>query len=97
QGWSGIWRFAYAHDKSYIFAPAKIDYFDMACDPLGQAAERASICLFLRGDMKTASHAMVIEMKESELHGNPNTSYEARTVIPEKIPILAAPWHWAAW
>ncbi len=85
QGWSGIWRFAYAHDKSYIFKPAKIDYFDMACDPLGQAAERASICLFLRGDMKTAPRMAEIIMPEESLRN------------PREVPKLAAPWHWAAW
>ena len=86
QGWSGIWRFAYAHDHSKLFAPVRMDYFDMVGDPLGQAAERASLCLFLRGDMKMAPHAAAIDMNESDLR-NP----------PAKIPKLAASWHWAAW
>ena len=58
----------------------------MVGDPLGQAAERASLCLFLRGDMKVAPHTVSIEMRESELLDP-----------PAKIPKLAAGWHWAAW
>ncbi len=86
QGWSGLWRFAYCHDHSKLFTPGRMDYFDMVGDPLGQAAERASMCLFLRGDMKMAPHAATIAMETGELH-NP----------PAKIPGLAASWHWAAW
>ena len=86
QGWSGLWRFAYCHDHNKLFTPARMDYFDMVGDPLGQAAERASMCLFLRGDMKIAPHSAVIAMETGELH-NP----------PAKIPGLAASWHWAAW
>ncbi|MEI6234921.1 MAG: hypothetical protein WCT04_17840 [Planctomycetota bacterium] len=86
QGWSGIWRFGYAHDHSKLFSPVRMDYFDMVGDPLGQAAERASLCLFLRGDMKMAPHSAVIQMNVDELK-NP----------PAKIPKLAASWHWAAW
>ncbi len=52
QDWDGLWRFAYAHT-----ADALVDneqhfpgYFDVSTDPLSQASDRASICLFLRGD-----------------------------------------------
>src|SRR5579862_367812 len=86
QCWSGIWRFAYAHDHAKLFSPARIDYFDMVSDPLGQAAERASICLFLRGDMKAAPGMVTIEMNEVQLKSP-----------PVKVPNLAANWHWAAW
>ncbi len=86
QGWSGIWRFGYSHDHGKLFTPARIDYFDMVSDPLSQAAERASICLYLRGDMKVAPHEAVITMSDAELK-NP----------PPQIPKLAADWHWAAW
>ena len=52
QDWDGLWRFAYSHSdsglKDRIGAPG---YFDVATDPLGQAGDRASVCLFLRGDL----------------------------------------------
>ena len=51
--WDGLWRFAYAHGKDNlgdadVRAPG---YFDLASDALSLASERASVCLFLRGDM----------------------------------------------
>ncbi len=58
----------------------------MVSDPLSQAAERASICLFLRGDMRPAPHSLAIAMTPQDLA-------EPR----ERIPNLAPAWHWAAW
>ena len=51
--WDGLWRFAYSHTKDNlgdadVRAPG---YFDLAADPLALASDRASVCLFLRGDM----------------------------------------------
>ena len=52
QEWDGLWRFAYAHSDGVLRDRSDHPhYFDMACDPLGQASDRASVCLFLRGDM----------------------------------------------
>lgn len=86
QGWDGIWRFAYSHSREAMFQPSRLNYFDMACDPLGQAAERASICLFLRGDLQPAPHSVAVVMTPDDLD-NP----------PPKIPTLAPKWHWLAW
>lgn len=52
QDWDGLWRFAYSHSRETLMdnpnhAP---NYFDVATDPLSQASDRASICLFLRRD-----------------------------------------------
>lgn len=85
QGWSGIWRFAYSHDRNLLLKPGKIGYFDMSSDPLGQASERASICLFLRGDMKAAPGSVSIRMTPEE-------------AAPKgKVPGIAPRWNWAAW
>ena len=51
--WDGLWRFAYSHSRDNL---KDVDmrspgYFDLASDPLSQASDRASICLFLRGDL----------------------------------------------
>jgi len=86
QGWGGIWRFAYSHSPEAVSKPSKMGYFDMASDPLSQAAERASLCLFLRGDLQTASHSVAMVMTEADL---------ARPAA--KIPTLAPKWHWLAW
>jgi hypothetical protein len=53
QDWSVIWRFAYSHSNK-MFEPRTAGYFDLASDPLNQAAERATLCLFVRGDMAAA-------------------------------------------
>ncbi|HYK91979.1 MAG TPA: hypothetical protein VE398_24645 [Acidobacteriota bacterium] len=86
QDWAGIWRFAYSHSREAELEPARMDYFNMASDPLGQASERASLCLFLRGDMKPAPHRVVIAMTSADLHSP-----------PLRIPTLAPRWHWMAW
>jgi len=53
QDWDGLWRFAYAHSIGNVHENPKHapGYFDLSTDPLGQASDRASILLFLRGDM----------------------------------------------
>jgi hypothetical protein len=86
QGWGGIWRFAYSHSRQSLFDPAPMGYFDMATDPLSQAAERASLCLFLRGDLQTAPHSVGLVMTEADLNRP-----------AAKIPTLAPSWHWLAW
>jgi hypothetical protein len=86
QGWGGIWRFAYSHSREALFTPAPMDYFDVATDPLSQAAERASLCLFLRGDLRTAPHSVGLVMTEADLKGP-----------APRIPTLAPKWHWLAW
>ena len=51
--WDGLWRFAYSHNRDNL-KDADVrspGYFDLASDPLSQASDRASICLFLRGDL----------------------------------------------
>ena len=52
QDWDGLWRFSYTHSSSDIAdgkgTPA---YFNTSTDPLGQASDRASVCLFLRRDL----------------------------------------------
>jgi hypothetical protein len=86
QGWDGIWRFAYSHSRDNLFRPDRLDYFNMATDPLSQAAERASICLFLRGDLRPAPRSVSIAMTAADFRRP-----------PAQIPGLAPNWHWAAW
>ena len=53
QDWDGLWRFAYAHGRGSVLENPRQSpgYFDLSTDPLSQASDRASICLFLRGDI----------------------------------------------
>lgn len=86
QGWGAIWRFAYSHDRRSLLEPGAMNYFDMSTDPLGQAAERASLCLFARGDMQQAPHSVAIVMTPEDL-----------AKPPASIPGLSPGWNWAAW
>ncbi|MBI3922130.1 MAG: hypothetical protein HY318_11985, partial [Armatimonadetes bacterium] len=67
QDWSVVWRFAYGHSRDTLFQPGAANYFDVVSDPLNQAAERASLCLFLRGDMRPARHSIGVAMTEKGL------------------------------
>lgn len=87
QDWSVVWRFTYSHNRDNLTQPAPAGYFDLATDALNQAAERASVCLFLRRDMKPAPHTVAIAMTESEVmdlpgrQGNVAPSWHALALI----------------
>ena len=52
QEWDGVWRFSYAHAIDNLRdGSARPSFFDIGADPVGQASDRACVCLFLRGDM----------------------------------------------
>ncbi len=53
QDWDGLWRFAYSHSREGLRAGTvgNPGYFNLCSDPLGMASDRASVCLFLRGDI----------------------------------------------
>ncbi|HEX3133179.1 MAG TPA: hypothetical protein VHX44_06300, partial [Planctomycetota bacterium] len=86
QGWAGIWRFAYSHGAKEITDVHTMDYFNLVGDPLNQAADRAAVMLFLRGDLSPAPGKVAITVTSAEL-ANP----------PKKIPHLTPGWNWLAW
>ena len=58
QDWDGLWRFAYSHSRETLKDGAGFPgYFDVGADPLGQASDRASVCLFLRRDLAPLEEA----------------------------------------
>ena len=63
QDWSGVWRFAYSHSEENLRGdvPAKPGYFDVATDLLGLMSDKASLCLFLRGDLGRTEDAYALE------------------------------------
>ncbi|MBQ2336996.1 MAG: hypothetical protein II381_11825, partial [Victivallales bacterium] len=67
QDWAGIWRFAYAHGNGGEFKPIVTNYFDMCRDPLNQCAERATLLLYLRQDMKPASKTVAITLTHDHI------------------------------
>ena len=51
QEWDGLWRFAYSHSRDNLVGGQNCSgFFDCVADPLIAASDRASVCLFLRGD-----------------------------------------------
>ncbi len=86
QDCDGLWRFAYSHTSDNIARPGAMNYFDLAADPLNQAAERASLCLFLRGDIQPARHAVA-------LVSNPDVLLTQTITSRDKTPS----WHGMAW
>ena len=67
QDWAGIWRFAYAHGNGGEFKPIVTNYFDMCRDPLNQCAERATLLLYLRQDMKPANKTVAITLTRDHI------------------------------
>ena len=58
QDWDGLWRFAYAHQREFLTDGHGFPgYFDLGTDPLGMASDRASVCLYLRGDLQSLREA----------------------------------------
>jgi hypothetical protein len=88
QDWSVVWRFAYSHRRESILKPSTAGYFDMATDPLNQAAERASMCLFLRGDLDPAPSSAAITLNPETLETG--KSHQGRTSPPwdELVPVI---------
>ncbi len=79
QDWAVIWRFAWGHNRDALFAPAPMGYFDIVTDPLNLAAERASICMFRRGDLASARNTIAVEATSADVLEKPESS---RGAIP---------------
>ena len=88
QDWAGLLRFAWTHGRHGLTHAKGLGYFDMSGDPLGLAAERASICLFLRGDLAPAEAAYAFVLPP------------AKAADTKATPGSLAPYwdaDWAAW
>ena len=62
QDWDGLWRFDYSYLDSELGdrGTRGPHYFDLATDPIGQAAERAVLCLFMRGDLAPLTNGVAL-------------------------------------
>ena len=87
QDWSALWRFAYAHRLENMFdGEGAIGYFDVSTDPLSQATERASLCLFLRGDLAPAAEKVAVVLPAREVG-----------VLKESASRVSPAWSGSAW
>jgi len=69
--WDAFWRFNYSStldpNAKDEFEPSPAVYFDLARDPLSQASDRLAILLFLRRDLKPASHQLALLLPSMQL------------------------------
>lgn len=79
QDWDALWRFTYSHDREHMFSPTQMGYFDVANDPLMLATERASICIFLRGDAEPLAKTVTINVPRE-------ISTQFTAVLPRPAP-----------
>ncbi len=88
QDWSGIWRFTYSHSAENLVQPNgyAMNYFDMASDPLSQAAERAALCLFLRRDLAPLSRTYSMLIPKADV-----------LQMRDNMPQNNTSWPWLGW
>jgi len=88
QDWAGLWRFTFSHNAESLARAhgSAIGYFDMADDPLSLAAERAAICLFLRGDLAPLRRSYAIILPKNDV-----------LRIRDHMPLNHTDWPWLAW
>ena len=72
QDWDVLWRFAYSHSDKDMFEAAPINYFNLASDPLNQAADRVALLLFLRRDLKPAPNRLAVTLPVEWLRNPPS-------------------------
>ncbi len=84
QDWSGLWRFSYSHNLNALSSAGShpLGYFDMLSDPLALASERASLCLFLRGDIAPLPQSAVVHLPESRFHSPSEIFYRSKSLWP---------------
>jgi len=87
QDWSALWRFAYAHRLENMFdGEGSAGYFDVSTDPLSQASERASLCLFLRRDLAPVPQKVAVSLPQREVGE-----------LKERALSVTPTWSGAAW
>ena len=86
QGWSGMWRFAYSHNRT-MFGDNKgaPEHFDMARDPLALASDRATLALYLRGDMAVAEQVLAIDYTDNVLDPAKGRGWRVEPGLPNDV------------
>ena len=90
QDWAGLWRFAWAHNLGAALHPGTggLGYFNLAVDPLQLASERASICLFLRGDAEPLETTYAVTLPLDRI-----SSPDSMIGESPRVSWVAAAWH----
>ena len=90
QDWAGLWRFAWAHNLGAALHPGTggLGYFNLAVDPLQLASERASICLFLRGDAEPFETTYAVTLPLDRI-----SSPDSMIGESPRVSWVAAAWH----
>lgn len=86
QGWSGMWRFAYSHNRT-MFGDNKgaPEHFDMARDPLALASDRATLALYLRGDMAEAERSLAVDYTDNVLDPAKGRGWRVEPGLPNDV------------
>ena len=85
QGWSGAWRFSYGCNINNLGDNRGIpSLYQFLRDPLAVAADRATVLLYLRGDIPEAQDALALDFGDAELDPTLGHTY------------VSGP-HWANW
>ena len=89
QDWAGLWRFAWAHGIDAALHPGTgtAGYFNLATDPLQMASERASVCLFLRGDAEPLETTYAVTLPPGRI-----SSPDARIGESARVEWTGAAW-----
>ena len=89
QDWAGLWRFAWAHGIEDALHPGAgaAGYFNIATDPLQMASERASVCLFLRGDAEPLETTYAVTLPPDRI-----SSPDAMIGEGTRVDWVAAAW-----
>jgi hypothetical protein len=67
QGYSALYRFAYAHRKELYDNESEIKAFDICNDPINLYADRITALLFLRGDVSESNLFLPIQLRNSDI------------------------------
>ena len=69
QDWDGLWRYLWSHSHDRALNPEKSNTckIEITGDPLALAAERALMCLFLRGDLAPLKEKASVLIRPGEL------------------------------
>ena len=67
EDWGGLWRFSYAGSPWEAIKPQEVraGFFSLSGDPLAIAGERATMCLFGRGDLASGDAGAIAVERES--------------------------------
>lgn len=89
QDWSGLFRFAWAHDSKLLKEQHPISGFDIVTDPVSQMTERQIMLMFGRRDVRPAEKSYVYAVTMDEATENGIGDMWSRGLFPHDFNALA--------